>query len=746
MKTREVTMSAHAKRVLQWKESLVLLNEERFFEIMRIYLGEIKTPYNKQNLIAQLQGFLHREENLLSLINLLSETDLIILCAVVFIPDVTEEKLCSFFSGEFSFATLSEAIVNLEERLILYRYKNDDTLNSVLAINPILEDVLEPYIFLERLLPIPQNDSYNDFENYKNNPSNEITNEMIASFISYISFHPDLCKIDSSFKKITLTDLQKIFPSSIKNLEILIKAFCHLGLVHEAKNGYELDWKKLELFASLPEYTRKAYIAVASCLRLSRETIRRYAQLLLDTIQNIPEDGYSERTLLRLGFLTAARPAAVEATCGFASQSRFSQMLNRASQSENTTGSEKSTQDFTASDSVITVLEMLLTPAVATGLLGVKENIETGEKIYFQGTQYKNGNESETTQGAISIDAGFSVTLMRGFSLQKLLPLMKFLNILQYDTVAVFEITKHSSMRAYDLGLSSNNIIQILENYSSYKISETLKVSLEEWNSSYSSVSLYSGYILKVTGKNAILVEHNPLVAPHISEILAPGIFLLDITSEEDAYDLIKKSGLDFIGKAKTGKTQSETIGFLPLQNNKNSESFKSKFDIKKIWQISDNLNIESNLQNDSKSNLKEKFQIGTKESREKYYEKLLSLLEKENFDSEQKEGLELRIRRGVILNPEQIHSSFIRVEKTTADGMDLSGKIYILEQAIKFSELVELRFDYSGETVLGFPLLLDKHNTKITVQIRLEPDKTVKTFSVSQTSSIKRFRKSIFR
>ena len=41
------------QRIIRWRETMATLNDERFFEIMRVYIGEIQTPYNKDNLIEQ---------------------------------------------------------------------------------------------------------------------------------------------------------------------------------------------------------------------------------------------------------------------------------------------------------------------------------------------------------------------------------------------------------------------------------------------------------------------------------------------------------------------------------------------------------------------------------------------------------------------------------------------------------------------------------------------------------------------
>ena len=51
----------------RWQEAISSLPDKQFFNTMRLYLGEIKTPYNKQRLTEQLASFIRREENLQSL-------------------------------------------------------------------------------------------------------------------------------------------------------------------------------------------------------------------------------------------------------------------------------------------------------------------------------------------------------------------------------------------------------------------------------------------------------------------------------------------------------------------------------------------------------------------------------------------------------------------------------------------------------------------------------------------------------
>ena len=82
--------TSSVRDILCWREFLTAMDETSFFGLMRLYLGEIKTPYNKQKLIESLTSFLHKEENRRVLIKLLSREELMIIGAVLYIPFCTK--------------------------------------------------------------------------------------------------------------------------------------------------------------------------------------------------------------------------------------------------------------------------------------------------------------------------------------------------------------------------------------------------------------------------------------------------------------------------------------------------------------------------------------------------------------------------------------------------------------------------------------------------------------------------------
>ena len=709
-------LSEHAKRVMLWRESFLFLEENHFFEIMKMYLGEIKTPYNKQKLIANLEGFLHKKENLVAIKSFLSDDELEIISAVVFIPDVTEEKLSSFFKSTFTYSFLYEKLLNLEERLILFKTKNENLSKGdsfVIKFNPLLEDTLFDLININRLLP--------QIEFTKTeNPTNRIKPELISCFISYILENPNIAKQDGTLKKYSLQNIPVLFGDEKEKIEILYKAFLNLGILKETGHGAEVDWSKFSDFLNLSFAEQTVYITISSCSHLSRESLRLHSQIFVDTVKNLSDRVFTLDLFLRTGFLVSAASFDSSSESSFKT-SRFAKII----QEGRLRLSEHNSDAVTVSTSG--ALERMFEAAVSLGIIYISGTTKDGSKdseTVYSVSDFLAAPEqcSENLSGMLRIDSSLAVSLMPGFALRDIVPLSKFMSLKKYDKVSEFLISRQSIMRGFDIGLSAKEILQILTERTLYEIPETLKVQIEEWNSSYSSASFYKGFVLKVDGKAALAAQHNSVLSPHIHTVIAPGIFLLDVNDDAEAVSLIKKSGLDFIGKIKSVKEENRTAGFFNLKLNGKKNFGCSGFETpSEIIPKKDSAEIEKEL---------------------------FLKLEQMELDESQKENLELRIEHKVIVNPAQLNSSILRLEKSNANAMDYAGKIYVFEQALANEEKIELRFAKDGKkalSVFGKPVGIRKQSDDVFVQLLLIPENVVKEFSLGKAQFIKRIKKTIY-
>jgi len=304
-----------------WQEAVSSLNDNTFFNIMRLYLGDIKTPYNKQRLISQLASFIKNEKNTKAILDFLDEDDVKVLSAISIISKVTKDTLVEFFKDTYSLGQLYSKIINLNERLIIYSKKDPYSSKEYLYINPFLKEALKPYLSYRLVLENPQIESQITEDSFTISPN------FLAAFISYLKIKKISCKADGTIKKNDLNRLEMIFPQKEKCIQLLMTSFINLSLVKEGEKGFELDSFRLEKFAELEDTMQYALLCAAAVSRFSKAGLQKEAQLLLDCIASIPQSGFTKTSILRLAFLVGSYS---EDGSAVSQRGRFSQILAAA--------------------------------------------------------------------------------------------------------------------------------------------------------------------------------------------------------------------------------------------------------------------------------------------------------------------------------------------------------------------------------------------------------------------------------
>ncbi len=690
--------SSKGERVLSWRKYIATLNEETFFDIIRIYLGEIKTPFNKQDLVEELSAFLRKEENKQSIINLLSSIDLKLLTAIRFIPSADISKLENFFFPSISRTQISAHIDNLVQRLLIFHAAGEDKKRERLCLNPLLEDKLFDVLDIGILLPSYQATGRRESQR------DALDAGKTAAMISYILAHPELSKADGSLKKKNAEELAEKMGDK-EQMQVLLNSLRNLGIFTEGEAGKKLiaDWCKAESFAQLDSPYQKAYLCAANIGHLSRSSLFESAQLLFDTLQCATDKQYGREALLRLAFLIQQNAGVPELSSE--SSGRFQKLIAGSSMGMSAPECEKSS------------IAAALDAAIIFGYV-IKEGIDSeGESIYSVNPSFfdRNQDMQETLTDAVKIDAAFTFMIMPGLSLRNLLPLIKFLDLVKYDKVLCFEINKKTAMRSFDIGLTAQKIRETISHYSSYPIPQNLEISIDDWFGSYSSASLYKGYILKVSGENEIRIRKNPFLSSHIVETFAPGLYLLDFTDDAAVQNAINHCGLDFIGKIKTKEPDRSVFSFYSLKENKLMLSYITAEDKKGVAD-------ERTLTMDQ----------------DEWLDALKDKVNGMPISQDQKDGLISRIDRRVIINEEQLRPESIRFEKLEALGMDYQGKMHVIENANLEKCLVEITSGEDGHIFLGEVTSFTKFEGESEVTLRSE-DGTERTFSVSKASLVRK-------
>jgi len=688
-----------------WKEAFSSLPDKQFFNTVRLYLGEIKTPYNKQRLTEQLGSFIRKEENLSNILTLLDVFDLKVLTAISLIPNATQETLADFFHGDTSITEIYAEIINLTERLLIYREKSPYTEKEYFKINPLLKERLLPYLDNKLLFPEYKPEIFSIDDVFTLSPN------FLASFITYIRIRGISCKSDGTIKKNDQKRLSEIFPENEKLIQLLTTAFINLSLVYEdEKNGtYITDIARLRKFAELPEFQQYALLCAAAVSRFSKDGLKKEAQLLIDCLASIPEDGCSIETILRIAFLAGTHTE--EGTTDI-KKSRFSQILAAARQEA---GAEP--------EQNAELLDRMIDCALEFGLLQKIGKTEDGVELYKSTSDQWLNNPQNLSNAqlpkVLNIDSTFTVTLLPGLQLKQILPLTDFMLVKKCGIVTEFEITRQSVSKGFDNDLSPDDIFALLENNSNYQLPQNLKINITEWYNSYSSAKLYYGYVLKVRDNNVSLVENNPNIRKYIKEKLADGIYLLNLPAGMEISSFIEESSLDFMGTVKTSVEKSEFTSFPLLRIGRKPVIFEA--------------------QNKSEAKKTSFGEAG------KLLQSLKASLENLDMDKAQKESLEHRISSRLILSESQLKNASVRTEILEADGMDFAGKVHLTEAAIKDEDMMELQMPTADGkdffTLIGKPLSISKQPGEAVMRFQIEPTKDIENMLVSRITHMRRLR-----
>ncbi|MCR4949603.1 MAG: helicase-associated domain-containing protein [Treponema sp.] len=685
--------------ISRWQEAFASLPDKQFFNTMRLYLGEIKTPYNKQRLTEQLASFIRKEENLQSIITLMDSFDVEVITALSLIPKASQETLVQFFIGSYSVTELYAEIINLTERLLIYIDKDEFTGKEFLAINPLIKDHLTPYLDTKLIFP-DYNADINSIEDVFT-----VSPNLISAFISYIKIHGISCKADGAIKKNDKNRLAEIFPGKDNFIQLLMNAFVNLSLVTENDKGFSLDTSRIEAFTKLSEAQQYALLCAAAVSRFSRDGLKKEAQLLLDCLSSIPQTGFTRKAILRLAFLAGTH---TEDGNAVAKKSRFSLILE-AARKENGIKPEQNAE----------LLDRMIDCAMEFGLLQKLGKTADNEELYKAAALSDFGPDLPKV---LNIDSTFTVTLLPGLQLSQLLPLTDFMLIKKCGVVTEFEITRQSVANGFDSGWNPESIFECLSNYTNYQIPQNLKINIAEWYNSYSSAMLYHGYVLKVRDSNISLAENNPNIKKYIKEKLAEGIYLLNIPAGTSISDFIQESSLEFLGNVKSSESKSEFSSFPLLRDG----------------------HILSTLSRNSAAAARGVKKTSIADA-DKLLKKLQASLASQQMEKQQKESLRYRISNRLILSEDQLKSAAIRTEILEADGMDFSGKVHLIEAAVKEEDLMELQMptaDGKGFfTMVGRPLGISRQPGEAVMRLQVEPTKDIENLLVSRITHLRRLR-----
>jgi len=730
-----------------WKSACISMPDNSFFELLRSVFGKIKTPFNKQQLLNDLEKFLLREDIQKTIAAYIDEKDAKIIAAIALFGEPAPDQLESFFSSDYSYTQLQDIIVNMEERFIVYRFIEEKSYPfcSRLALNPLLKNILMPFTTdISNLFPSFNSSNKKDISQDRKIIFNDL---LLAGMISFSSQWQPFYKSEGIRKKVI--EAGKVcFPEI--DLNKIIGSLLMLGLFYIYNDNLFFDKKRIDEFSSLSECERKEYYAASLSI---------YKEIFPEKLSNHTE------------ILPPLYRNRIRETVNL-THSVFNALNTDKQYPEETL---KRIIEIIKSQNLIKINTAVLIDSMEkTGLIepccsGAKttDNTVKNKKTLFKTNTRNKTTDNEITQtvdahtvsnAVIAFDSGFSILVYPEINFKDAIKLSTFMNLKEFSskahTVSRFELDRDSVIRAFNNNINTDEIISLLDRLSGKKTDDTLIWNLKDWEKRYGEVSLNKGVILKLSEEHRYLTETTPL-SELIIETLAPGLYLLDENATEEVTEALRNTGIDIIAQ------QHKTHIIKKRENEKHSLHIYNKnfptpssFALKDIFPIDESSTTDKN----NGSNIQP-----TADQQTKIFHAILKNLPMS--DSERKE-LSARIERRLVLCEMQLKETDIRYEKTEARHMDYSGKQNIAKQAISQQSPVEIvwikqqrtQLKQNNETIdedkiYGIPKALEKEGNELFLviipetkdNIQQTPQQEVLRIPLAKISLLRRIKKSIF-
>ncbi len=503
---------------------MVGLPDRDFFAIMRNYLGKLRTPFNKHDLIDALADLLLREETESRILSLIDREDALLLTSINFLSGTDIHELHDFLGQERSFMSIHHLLLNLEERLLIYREPE----SGRIRISPVFQQLFEKNVFDTDLLFPSEECSDGKF------PDIWLTDALITAFITFLYKFPDILKLDGTIKKKAKDEIKEIFPDLLieeksgLRLNILIRSLLGMSMVQSNPEEIVLLENNILECSKLPLKQRyMLYAASAIGTDLPDDLTAGLAKIVEKLLDAMPENkSFSPGSIKKLLLLLM----------------------------------KKSALNYSGTDSILKILISL------RFLIPVKMRYAVNPHVK------EHFSSRENREPPLIVQPSFDLTVKPWISLRDGLKIACITEIRKFDLYPHFELNKSSYTRGHDCRINPDDTASVLEELSGRPIPQNIAVSLKSWEEDYSKVQLVEGIVLIVNEDKRIIFDHLFNLEPYVRRKLAPGVFLMDSEKEREWRSIIENAGIIVPEIKRDHHNDVDSTVFKNLQSQKSSE------------------------------------------------------------------------------------------------------------------------------------------------------------------------------
>jgi hypothetical protein len=669
-----------------FKSTMLTLGDDAFFELIRNYLGAIKTPFNKHDLIDKLIAFVRKDETQDRIVSLIDETDAEILTAVWLLDEPCHEDLFAFLEPDHGFLDLHNHLLNLEDRLLLFHDVERIRLNPELE-QRVLDRVIHPSRLFHgaRLEPDRAKSRGKSATAEVAGVQAWTDDTLLISLFSFLLEEPELYRADGTLRKRSVTAIKRRLPVLMERfsppdgpetlrIDFVVEALIGLGLVVEEHSRVRPIPHAWHRWARIPALTRIAQIAGAGATTNA---------------------GDRSDAILAAEAVVASLPAGVALD-----PPSIARLASAA------TG--------VPADSALKAIRSM----EGMGLLRPEG-----------GALVKAWSEDSTVPSKpLVIQANFELTLPAEVGFFDALFVAEVCELLRHDRYPRFELTKDRVAAAMRGGLGASHIADKLTELADGHLPQNVAISLRSWEEEFESIRLYRGVVLQVVEGRRYAVEHSPAIGALIVRELAPGTYLVDEADVAALQEGLRAAGVELVPEL----PPADPTGLVAWQETGPSDDAGER--IARIARLVSESVGHSPPQLDTSRELQDN---------------LATALAERSLPAEQRQELATRIQRKLILSERQLRSGALKTEKTEAKGLDYAGKVRMIEQSLSsggFLEIIERTADGTPRRRLMEPTSLRKEGTELILEGQELPNRVNVELPVSKLVLVRRLRAALFK
>jgi hypothetical protein len=699
--------------VSDWTDALLTSGTEALLGAVRNYIGPIKTPYDKRDLVAGLEAFLRRTETRDSLFALLDPLDIRILGSSLLMGSVSEQVLRELFVGELPLFELGVRISNLLDRLLLFRYQSGG--RRLVAVNPLLEDglrerALDPGLFFNSGGEMP-------FPKGVGESSAPVDAAAAVAFFSFL-FHTPLSirkggGLTKRAAERAATLLPELSAAGGDRVGALALALSASGILRAGDDDERcLDREAFaRLLSEWGEYLPYYFAACVGSEGGGGGAAGSLAVVLASALESLPEGMALPRSGLARWVRIVARGAHLSAgTAGVDPAAALSSL---------------------EAIGILTPRNGYLVP-----VLPGRGRLDAGADPGFS-----------PRRGVLVAEGSHALHLMPEARLEDRLFVGCVARPISIGKVWSFDVERETVRRAFAAGLSAAVIKSRFESLAGSALPQSFAFSLSAWEEEYRSLRLYRGFVLAADERQRLVIERSVALGKIVAERLGPGVYFLSVATPDQAIAALATAGLEAppLTQATAPLFERPDAGALSVPSASGGTAAGGTAASEEAGQPArrwiDALRdlVGSGVFSPRAPELGPEARLAA----------LRSVLATSGRPEEERRELADRIERRLVLTERQIAQSDPRPERLEAGGLDYLGKVRVIERSLRAAgDRLEVLYRLPGEEpirALLRPVRLDKNEKGLILEAEDLVTGGPARVPLGAVSTVRRLRASLF-